>query len=447
MKAVIVGGGIAGRTTALFLSKLLTKKGSYIFSDIVLLEQQPFKDWKSTNHRTYVGLWTNALLALDSLNILRHLNGNLEMITESGYRTMNGNWLVRPTIQLNTIDIINRLPALGFTRSDILLAALDKGLEECPSVRVIYDMSPQEIIQEHGAITVRASSSLGPEALQLTAQVVVAADGMHSRVRHLIGHPESRTESRGYQVVRGFSLASRPLLASFQSWGPSARFAAVSAPVCEHSPTASTTPFGVTWFAAVASQPSLPGSEKRPFEGPFANLCKKGDASTLERLRALYSGWHPEVEQLLETADPASLSLCEATASSLPPYYETCSGVPYGPQAGLFFVGDARHTLDPILAQGAGLAVEDAQHLAHCLSSGDVNNMSQTLCHYHQHRAWRSARLYWLAELAQAVGQQPAGWISQVRDALLPRLPAALTGRLFDLVLRMTVDNGHNRTS
>jgi len=49
--------------------------------------------------------------------------------------------------------------------------------------------------------------------------------------------------------------------------------------------------------------------------------------------------------------------------------------------------------LDPILAQGAGLAVEDAQHLARCLGS-HAANMPLVLHHYHRHRYCIEALLY-----------------------------------------------------
>jgi salicylate hydroxylase len=55
-------------------------------------------------------------------------------------------------------------------------------------------------------------------------------------------------------------------------------------------------------------------------------------------------------------------------------------------------LGDAAHPMRPYLAQGAGMAIEDAQALAQCLSAGNVTVPDQ-LQAYAQARWARNARV------------------------------------------------------
>jgi salicylate hydroxylase len=55
-------------------------------------------------------------------------------------------------------------------------------------------------------------------------------------------------------------------------------------------------------------------------------------------------------------------------------------------------LGDAAHPMRPYLAQGAGMAIEDAAELAHALQ-GDVDDIPGALQRYAQARWRRNARV------------------------------------------------------
>ncbi len=61
-------------------------------------------------------------------------------------------------------------------------------------------------------------------------------------------------------------------------------------------------------------------------------------------------------------------------------------------QGRVALLGDAAHPMRPYLAQGAGMAIEDAQVLAHCLSAGSVP-VTQQLQAYAEQRWARNARV------------------------------------------------------
>jgi salicylate hydroxylase len=61
-------------------------------------------------------------------------------------------------------------------------------------------------------------------------------------------------------------------------------------------------------------------------------------------------------------------------------------------QGRVALLGDAAHPMRPYLAQGAGMAIEDAQVLAQCLAQG-AGSVSQRLHSYAEQRWTRNARV------------------------------------------------------
>ena len=62
-------------------------------------------------------------------------------------------------------------------------------------------------------------------------------------------------------------------------------------------------------------------------------------------------------------------------------------------QGRLVFVGDAAHPMLPYLAQGAGMAIEDAGVLANHLSAANIEDVAQRLQHFANARWQRNARV------------------------------------------------------
>jgi salicylate hydroxylase len=68
------------------------------------------------------------------------------------------------------------------------------------------------------------------------------------------------------------------------------------------------------------------------------------------------------------------------------------TGAPEMAQGRVALLGDAAHPMRPYLAQGAGMAIEDAQVLAQCLSEGSAS-VTQQLQIYAEQRWARNARV------------------------------------------------------
>ena len=116
------------------------------------------------------------------------------------------------------------------------------------------------------------------------------------------------------------------------------------------------------------------------------------------------------------------------------------------------FVGDAAHTLDPILALGGGLALLDANMLSEALAkNGTTDSLSEkfwpgkveierSLFRYEEARYNRLRRLHLVSNMAQMVGHiESPGWCS-TRDSLLRLLPISMKGKTFDHFIRLVAE-------
>lgn len=83
-------------------------------------------------------------------------------------------------------------------------------------------------------------------------------------------------------------------------------------------------------------------------------------AGDISELQQAFSGWHPEVTELL-----AATEQCFLWALFDRPPLE------YWTDGKVALLGDACHPMLPFLAQGAAMAIEDSYALAHCLASDD----------------------------------------------------------------------------
>jgi hypothetical protein len=130
------------------------------------------------------------------------------------------------------------------------------------------------------------------------------------------------------------------------------------------------------------------------------------------------------------------------------------------------YMGDAAHTLDPILAQGAGVAIEDAWLLGRALEShyryqpydsftvssygipdkdpDDTSflkgnhrvDLKAALKDFETSRGSRIKKLEIFSDLSQAVGHLESPILCRIRDIFLFMIPQFIKGRLFDFSIR-----------
>lgn len=217
------------------------------------------------------------------------------------------------------------------------------------------------------------------------ADVVVAADGVHSVARPLVVRDVLRPS--GSVIYRGLVPASelRHATCDWQevnSWlGPGQH--CVSYPVRQG-----------TWISFSATTTCLPASEPSPTPAGTAPLSHA------------YEDWHEDVRMLFAAASEVG---CWPLQDRDPTAW---SGLDR-----LTLLGDAAHPMLPTLAQGANQAVEDAAVLAQCLRNTPPTTISAALRRYETRRQPRAACVQQTARAQAAVVQQRDGIAQQKRDA------------------------------
>jgi 2-polyprenyl-6-methoxyphenol hydroxylase-like FAD-dependent oxidoreductase len=167
------------------------------------------------------------------------------------------------------------------------------------------------------------------------ADLVVAADGLHSVFRARVAPGEPAVRDSGYTAWRGLAplipevgAALEPGVVS-ETWGRGTRFGIV--PIDGER---------VYWFAVAPAQ---------PFRDP-----RRAHAF----LARTFAGWHRPVEALIGTTPPDAV-LESRIVDRLP--------IERWHHGRLFLLGDAAHPMTPNLGQGGCQAIEDAVVLAYLI--------------------------------------------------------------------------------
>ncbi|MFH8347320.1 FAD-dependent monooxygenase [Streptomyces sp. NPDC018045] len=228
----------------------------------------------------------------------------------------------------------------------------------------------------------------------LTADLVIAADGIHSAARRTLfpGHPGPRYAGfTSWRLV--VPAPSRPY-AGHETWGR-----------------------GETWG-------SVPLHGGRVYAYATAVVPPGGRAPDDERSELLrrFGGWHHPVPEILEAADPAGILRNDVHTAARP--------LPACHRGRVALLGDAAHPMTPNIGQGGCQAVEDAIVLAHHVGAG--RELPGALDAYTRDRLPRTTEV---VRRAERVGRLTT-WRS-VPGALLRGAAVACTARFApDLALR-----------
>ncbi|MHA6343876.1 FAD-dependent monooxygenase [Roseivivax sp. CAU 1761] len=182
-----------------------------------------------------------------------------------------------------------------------------------------------------------ASATLHLAEGTVTGDVVIAADGVHSRLRD------------------AFSAAPRARFTGLMAWRGLA--------ATERLPAELRRPVGTNWVGPGAHVITYPvrGGALMNFVGVVENAEWTGEswseAGARSDCAADFEGWHPLVQDIVAAIDiPYRWALVER---------DPVEAWVHGRCA---MLGDACHATLPFLAQGAGMAIEDGIVLAACLA-------------------------------------------------------------------------------
>ena len=222
-------------------------------------------------------------------------------------------------------------PQLTIHRADLLSVLA----EAFPASQMVFGRRMQALQQD--AQGVRLTFEHGPDALH---DVVVGADGIHSRVRAaLLGEEKPRfTGVVSFRsVVPTEKVRHVPEIEAFTKWwGPNPQSQIVTFPLNLGRDT---------FVFATTGQDSW---TEESWTCP-------GD---VQELRSFYRDYHPDARALLDA--------CETVTKSALYEREPLAQWTVGR---VTLLGDACHPMLPFMAQGAGMAIEDAVVLARALQS------------------------------------------------------------------------------
>jgi salicylate hydroxylase len=217
-----------------------------------------------------------------------------------------------------------------------------------------------------------------------TADIVIAADGIHSVVRH---------------AVAGVADATPSGLCAFRALVPT-----------ELAPDFARRPAQTLWIGPGHHLVHYPISA-----GRFVNLVAFAPAgadsveswsatATVEQFLAEFAGWDPRLVDLIRAGgEPGRWALLDR---------EPLGRWSYGP---VTLLGDAAHPMFPFFAQGAAQAIEDAAALARCLRD-DPADPRAALRRYEALRMPRTARIQRISHARSEINHLPDGPAQRARD-------------------------------
>ncbi|TPG17250.1 FAD-dependent oxidoreductase [Pedococcus bigeumensis] len=323
MKALVVGGGIAGPATAMALHQ--------VGIEAVVLESRAHID---RDAGSYLGLAPNGLSALDAI-------GALDLAHSVGTSTRSHVMFGATGRRLGTLTagtpLADGTQALTMKRSHLgwLLTAeaRARGIEVREDAKVVSARTDRD----HASVQLADGS-------ELTADLVIGADGVHSKVRRAID-----------------ADAPTPRFVGLTNFGGITRDTALAAELPEES------------WSFIFGRRSFFGAHPTP-DGDvvwFVNVPEP-EITTERRASTSLDQWQQHLAELASVdAGPAraliesgELELAGDNTYDLP-------HVPVWHRGRLAILGDALHAPSPSSGQGASMALEDAVVMAASLRDSD----------------------------------------------------------------------------
>lgn len=310
-RAIVVGSGIAGLSAAIALLKAGCEVALYERSAVL------------AEVGAGISLWSNALRSLDKIGAGEAVRKHIEPLRTSEFRGKEGR-VVAVSFPASALEeALGSHPVIGM----IHRARLVESLASCLPLGVARYGYEAIAIQDKGS-QVEVEFANGHSDV---ADVLIGADGIHSRTRSLLWN-EPPPRYSGYTCFRGITEAPACIESGYlgEWWGRGRRVGITT--LKERK---------VYWWATVNAPQGTRTSDKRD------RLCNE------------FRTWAEPVPELFRTT-PEDAIIQNDVIDRRPSrnwYRGNC-----------LLIGDAAHPVTPNLGQGGCMAIEDASCLLHLFS-------------------------------------------------------------------------------
>jgi FAD-dependent urate hydroxylase len=382
LRIVVIGAGVGGISVA----RGLLRDGH----DVTVYEQRP--DTRPGGGA--VTIWPNGARVLDQLGV--DMDGAGQLLSTVRIATSSG----RPLVNIAVDTISERLG--GYVRMVPRRVLLDRLLDGFPTDRIRCNSRVAEAFTAEDGIRVEFED--GHHAY---GDLLIGADGLHSTIRRIAGAPPAKPT--GWCSWQGLSIIDTLTEKD------------IAVQMIGRRGSLGLWPAGdgeVQWWFDLRWNPD----STRP-EHP------------IDMIRSHFAGWSSLVDQVL-----AALTDDDLASSPFPHYRHP---IPRTPRAGaMTLLGDAAHTMPPILAQGTNQALLDTMLLRKALS-GCRHAPDRALRWYEKTRRRRLAAVSWVTSRQMSQSESvliPAAMVSDsfgtwamttfLRSTSHQRISAEMSNRL-----------------
>ena len=336
LKAIIIGAGIGGLTTAIAL-----KRAGY---QIEVYDR--VKELRPVG--AGISLWSNGVKVMNWLGLgdeIHKIGGEMNRMT----------YLNKENELLNDIDLLPLIDQVGQRPYPVSRSELQSMLlEQLGKEYVKLETKCIGAKEEGNQVT-----AIFEDGSTATGDVLIAADGVRSVLRNYVTQQKPEPRYADYVNWNGLVDAS-PELADKHSWviyvGDGKR--------------ASMMPVGGDRFYYFFGVPMEKGTVVEPQD-------------RRDELAKLFQGWPEPVQNLIQQLNPLETNRLEI--HDLDPLEKLARGR-------VVLVGDAGHATTPTLGQGGCQAMEDAEILCRYLVTTNIS-VEDALQRYESARKERTARL------------------------------------------------------
>jgi 2-polyprenyl-6-methoxyphenol hydroxylase-like FAD-dependent oxidoreductase len=363
--ALVVGGGIGGLASAIAL-----RRAGW---EVQVLERS--EELREVG--AGISLWPNALHALDLLGVGDRIRAQGTVEANAGFRDQAGSWLFRTDIRA----IEERYGPSVLIRRSTLLAILAEALPP-GTVALATEVTGIAERPDHVRVEHRAGTT--------TADLVVAADGIHSRIRALLWPAARGPRYAGYTTWRFVTPVLDIDAEVSESWGRGERVGIF--------------PFGDGTIYSYLAATVPPGHHV-------------GDE--LGELNRRFRGWHTPIPALLDSITAADVLRHDIYRLPALRTFVTRR---------VALVGDAAHAMTPDLGQGGCTSLEDAVELGRQLDDRPADP-APGLARYDRLRRPRTQAIAHRSAISGRLAQVSSPVAARLRDRAARLLSPAVLVR------------------